>query len=399
MDIISWTDPRFSQDPYEVLRGADAVATDPLLEGVYVAPHAVVSELLRSHAYAKHPTKALDGPYTQMMLATSSNSLLFMDDPDHTRVRSLVNRAFTRSRVESIRPEIEQIASSLLDAVADESSFDLMTTFADPLPVLVIGEVLGIDPADRAQFKRWSDDLVLAFDPFLPADTVQRVVQSGADLRSYFTAHVEDRRRAPRDDLTSALVHSHDADERLSMEELLSLLSLLLIAGNVTTTDLIGNAVLALLEHPDQLAILRGDRSLTTNAVEEALRYDSPVLLTDRIPVDDTQVAGCPMKRGQWLWPVLAAANRDPSVHPEPDRFDITRERIDHLSFGGGPHYCLGAPLARLEAQIALSALLDRYSSITLDPNRSPRRKIVPGFRGLAELPLVVERTSRATHP
>jgi hypothetical protein len=384
---LTWTDHRFAEDPYELFATTGApVTVDPLLGGINVGAHALVTDLLRGRGFVKHPSNALDGPYTQLLTASSADSMLFMDDPDHSRVRGLVNRAFTRSRVEAMRSSIEEIAASLLDAVGERREFDLVSAFSDPLPVLVIGAMLGVPAADRAQFKRWSDDLVLGFDPFLPTDAAERLLRSSLELREYFSALVEDRRTSPRDDLTSALAHAHDADESLSTDELLSLLSLLLVAGNVTTTDLISNCVLALLQHPEQLALLRADRSRLGNAIEEALRYDSPVLVTDRIPTEDTSVGGCPVSRGQWIWPLLGAANRDPAVHADPDRFDITRERIEHVSFGGGPHYCLGAPLARLEAEIAVGALLDRFAVIELDPALPPRRKTVPGFRGLAEL-------------
>ncbi len=181
---------------------------------------------------------------------------------------------------------------------------------------------------------------------------------------------------------------AQDADgTQLSDDEAVGAISLLLGAGNITTTDLIGNGVLALLQHPDQLDALLADPSLIANAVEEMLRFDPPVVVTDRIATADIEVGGCPITKGQWLWPALTSANRDPAVHPDPDRFDIQRADVHHLSFGGGPHLCLGAPLARMEAQIAIGSLLARFPKIRLaDPTEPPHYKMVPGFRGLAEL-------------
>lgn len=383
---LSWLNAEFTNDPYAVLTEQSVAAEyDPLLGGWMVTKYSDVSELLRRPQYAKHPSKAVDGPYTQRLLADGAASMLFLDGADHRRVRGLVAAAFTRSRVEAMRPAIEQIALSLLDDVSGDG-FDLMPTFAEPLPITVIAQMLGIAADDTARFKAWSDDLVLAFDPFLPAADRERVQRSRDELIGFFVTEVVKRQDEPRDDLISALVHACEDEGSLSLEELVSTLILLLVAGNVTTTDLIGNGVLALLEHPAEMARLRADRSLLPNAVEEMLRFDSPVLLTDRIPMTDVEIGGCPMRQGEWVWPVLAAANHDPAVHVNPERFDITRADIQHVSFGAGPHFCLGAPLARLEAQIAIGALLDRFSSLSLDPSSVPVRKAVPGFRGLRSL-------------
>lgn len=357
-----------------------------------VLRHADVASLLRDPHFKKDPAVAVDGPYTQALLA-GTRSMLFMDDPDHRRLRGLVNQAFTRRATESNRPRIQAKVDRLLDAMATaDGPVDLITSLATPFPITVIAEILGIDPADQADFKRWSDDGTLTFDPTLPPDVAERVATSVVELHGYLAAAIKARRAAPGDDLISGLVAVQDADgTQLSDEEAISSISLLLLAGNITTTDLIGNGVLALLQHPDQLAALLADPLLITNAVEEMLRFDPPVLATDRIPTADIELGGCPIAKGEWLWPVLSSANRDPAVHPDPDRFDIGRSDIHHVSFGGGAHLCLGAPLARMEAQIAIGSLLARFPRIRLaDPTAPLRYKAFPGFRGLAELEVLL---------
>jgi cytochrome P450 len=315
--------------------------------------------------------------------------MLFMDDPDHRRLRGLVNQAFSKRATEANRPLIQATVDTLLDAMATANGpVDLITSLATPFPISVIAEILGIDPADHDDFKRWSDDGALSFDPMLPPDVAERVASSKAELHSYLVEAINARRAAPGDDLISALLAVQDADgTQLSDDEAIGAIGLLLQAGNVTTTDLIGNGVLALLQHPEQLDALLADPSLIPDAVEEMLRFDPPVVATDRIATADIDVGGCPISKGQWLWPVLTSANRDPAVHPDPDRFDIKRTDIHHVSFGGGPHLCLGAPLARMETQIAIGSLLARFPKIRLaDPTEPPHYKMVPGFRGLAEL-------------
>ena len=215
---------------------------------------------------------------------------------------------------------------------------------------------------------------------------------SDAELREYIAEVIRARRALPRDDLISGLVAVQDADgSQLSDSEAVSAIALLLFAGNATTTDLIGNGLLALLQHLDQLAALQSDPSLIVNAVEEMLRYDPPVVTGDRIATTDVDLDGCPITPGQWLWPVLSSANRDPVVHADPDRLDIRRDPIHHVSFGGGTHLCLGAPLARMETQIAIGSLVARFPRIRLaDPSAVPRYKYVPGFHGLADLHVVL---------
>jgi hypothetical protein len=264
----------------------------------------------------------------------------------------------------------------------------LIAEFAGPLPTIVIAEMLGIDPADRADFKRWSDDGVMGFDPLLTPDMRARMEASNAELESYFRAAIAERRGSPRDDLITSFIRAEEGGDSLNDDEIVSMCSLLLAAGNVTTTDLIGNGVLALLQNPDQWRMLRTDPELIRNAVEEMLRYDPPVIQTGRIPLQDIEVAGVTVAAGESLNPQLAAANHDPSRYQDPDRFDVTRKDTHHQSFGGGAHFCLGAPLARLEAQVGIGTLVRRFPNLRLTDEPLEYRRI-PSFRGLAKLTLL----------
>lgn len=383
--------PDFVRDPYPTLaalRERAAAVFDPSWQGWWALRDAEMTDLLRSPRFAKSPAKALDGPYTRVLGGGGHSSMLFMDDPDHARVRGLVSRAFTKKAVEERAGDVQRVADELLDAVAPDQPFDLIAAFASPLPIIVIAEMLGIEPDRRADFKRWSDDGALSFDPFLGPDQAERVRRSAEDLRAYLGSVVEQRRAQPQSDLTSALVTAQAADgDRLSETELVDVLGLLLAAGNITTTDLIGNGIAAFLRHPEQWNLLCRDPTLAEAAVEEVLRFDSSVVMTERIALADETIGGCPVSARQWVWAILASANRDPSLHPDPDRFDIERADDTHHSFGGGPHLCLGAPLARLEAKVAFSTLARRFPDLHV-AERTARLdyKLAPGFRGLNAL-------------
>ena len=393
---ISEIDPAYLTDPYPAVAAARETGApyhDPLTGGWYLTRHADVQAVLRDHAYARDPRKAAEGTAMRAFVGQIANHeacILFLDPPDHTRLRGLVTKAFTPRAVEAMRPRAQAICDALLDAVAGRSTFDLMAMLAAPLPTMVIAEMLGVDPGEQAQFKDWSDARVRGLDPFATPEQRAAVEQAGEALDAFFHRAIAERRAAPRSDLISALVAAHDEGDRLSDREIATMCELLLVAGNVTTTDLIGNGVLALLEHPDQLALLRNEPVLLPNAVEEMLRYDSPVVTTGRVVMAETTIGGCPIAAGQPLIPSLAGANRDPAVHPDPDRFDITRENIYHQSFGGGLHYCLGAPLARMEAQVAVGTLLARFPGLRLAPGATPQRRLLPFFRGLLTLEVAV---------
>ena len=350
--------------------------------------HEDVASLLREPGCRKDPRVAIEGPYGEPLLK-GDYSILFMDDPDHSRIRRLVTQAFSKRATEVYRSRTQDIVDQLLDAMTTAiEPVDLISALAVPLPITVIAEILGIDPAHRDDFKRWSDDMALSFDEALGSEESERVARSDVELRRHIAEVIEARRRHPQQDLISALVAAQDADgSRLSDAEAVSVIALLLFGGNTTTTDLIGNGILALLQHPDQLELLRTDPGLIGNAVEEILRYDTSITLAERIPTDPVQIEDSKIDQGEWLCLLLSSANRDPAVHVNPDMFDIRRHPNDHLSFGGGRHYCLGAALARLETQVAIGSLVARFPKLRLAaPQSEPSRKNVPGFHGLRDL-------------
>ena len=387
-------DPAFQRDPYPVLdrlRSREPVHHDQVIRRWVLSRHDDIDAVLRDRDMAVDPRKAAPGTYMEMFSAAESGrepSMLFLDAPDHTRLRGLVNKAFTPRAVEQMRPRIQEIVDELLDGVVESGGVDLIASFAGPLPTIVIAEMLGVDPADRGDFKRWSDEGVMGFNPLLSEEERERVMASTAAMGDYFRRAIAERHGSPRDDLISSLIAVEEAGDQLTDEEIVTMCSLLLAAGNVTTTDLIGNGVLALLQHPEELRKLREDPALIENAVEEMLRFDSPVTQTARIPMSDLALGGCPIGAGQSVLTSLAAANHDPSAYPDPHRFDVTRKDTHHHSFGGGAHFCLGAPLARLEAQVAIGTLVQRFPRLRLADEPLEWRG-VPAFRGLVRLPVL----------
>lgn len=312
-------------------------------------------------------------------------NLLAVDPPDHTRLRKLVAREFTARRVEALRPRVQEIADELVGAMAQAGRADLVDAFAFPLPITVICELLGVPTADRDSFRRWSNELVAP-----TGGTPEREVVEG--FGAYLGELIEDKRAAgPADDLLSALIATRDEDgDRLSLPELRAMAYVLLIAGHETTVNLISNTMRALFAHPEQLADLRADFGLLDGAVEEGLRYDGPVeTSTFRIAKEPTTVGGTAIPAHAPVLVSLAGADRDPTRFPEPDRFDIRREPRGHLAFGHGLHYCLGAPLARLEGAIAIRTLLERFPRLELDPEGAPW-EWMPGLliRGVRRLPV-----------
>lgn len=388
-------DASFREDPYPVLQRlheAEPIHYDSIVKRWVLSDHDDIEAVLKNKAlWGADARKALPGTYMALFAPRDGRepSILMLDDPDHGRLRGLVNKAFTPRAVERLAPRIQEIVDELLDAVAGREGFDVIGEFSGPLPTIVIAEMLGIDPADHADFKRWSDALGAGFDPAPTPETTAKLNAASEALADYLQRAIEVRRAEPRDDLISAMIAAEEDGVRMTTEEIAIMCGLLLTAGNLTTTDLIGNGVLALLEHPDQMAMLRDDPSLVRNAVEEMLRYDSPVVETARVAEADTEIGGCPMKKGESALIFLATANRDPSKYARPNEFDITREDVHHHSFGGGVHFCLGAPLARLEAQIAIATLVRRFPSLRRAPGALEYRGL-PAFRGLARLDVLI---------
>jgi cytochrome P450 len=394
-------DPAFQSDPYPFyrqLRESDPVHWVDLprieipgfdLPGVWVVTrYADVTGVLRDDRFSvRRPM--MEALAASTALAGMTRSLLFVDPPDHTRLRTLVTKAFTPRVVEGLRPRIHAIVDDLLCSPARTGRLELIRDLAAPLPVIVIAELLGIPIADRDRFKQWSDDLVVVADGTRAMAGIVEAERAAGELTAYLRGIIAARRVFPRDDLISALVGAHDQGRGLSEEELLATCTLLLVAGNETTTNLIGNAVLALLRHPEELARVRADTSLVRGAIEECLRYDSPVQLTSRVATPDLELGGKRILAGQEVDLILGAANRDPEQFSDPDRLDVARSDCRHLSFGHGTHFCLGAALARVEAQIALEALATRFPNLRPD-DEPPRWREGFVLRGPASLPLAV---------
>ncbi|MGW5015169.1 cytochrome P450 [Micromonospora chalcea] len=320
-----------------------------------------------------------------------SRSMLRTNPPDHSRMRRLAAGAFTPRRIAAMHDVVRAQADELVDAMlAAEGPVDFMAGFAYPLPVGVICALLGVPAADRPLFRRWATDLTGVLEPEITEEELAVADRGASELRAYFTELVAARRRAPADDLTSALVQAHDGGDRLSGDELLANLIVLLVAGFETTTNLLGNGLVALLEHPRAAATLAEHPEFAPGYVDELLRYDSPVQLTSRMSTAPARYGDVDLPPESWVIVMLGAANRDPRRYPEPARFDPWRPQVHPLSFGAGPHYCLGAALARLEAQVAFPLLLRRLPGLAVAGR--PERRVRLTLRGHATLPVGVGR-------
>ncbi|AXO37674.1 putative cytochrome P450 hydroxylase [Micromonospora sp. B006] len=320
-----------------------------------------------------------------------SRSMLRTNPPDHSRMRRLAAGAFTPRRIAAMRDVVQAQADELIDAMlAAEGPVDFMAAFAYPLPVGVICALLGVPAADRPLFRRWATDLTGVLEPEITEEELAVADRGAAELRAYFTELVATRRRAPADDLTTALVQAHDGGDRLSGDELLANLIVLLVAGFETTTNLLGNGLVALLEHPRAAAALAEHPEFAPGYVDELLRYDSPVQLTSRMSTAPARYGDVDLPPESWVIVMLGAANRDPRRYPDPARFDPWRPQVHPLSFGAGPHYCLGAALARLEAQVAFPLLLRRLPGLAVAGR--PERRVRLTLRGHATLPVRVGR-------
>ncbi len=392
--------PENRLDPYphyHALREEDPVHAGVLIPGWVLTRYADVHAVLRDPRFsvdrtrsklfsmAGSPMNTLSGELRDSML----KMMLFQDPPNHTRLRNLVNKAFTRRMVERLRGRIEKTVDDLLDAACPAGEMDVVGDLAFPLPVTVIGEMLGVPVDDAPLFLRWSRDLVAITEPtalFVP-EVRARAETALGEMRAYFREQTLARRKRPRDDLLGALARAEEEGDRLSEDELFAMCVLILVAGHETTANLIGNAVLALLRHPGERKRLVDDPGLLPGAVEEFLRYDSVVQATVRVAVTDLEIEGRRIEEGDLAILVLAAANRDQARFPEPDRLDVARRDNQHLAFGQGAHFCLGAGLARAEAQIALGRLLARVPSFDGDTSQ-PDYKPTALLRGLRSLPI-----------
>ncbi|ADV67574.1 cytochrome P450 family protein [Deinococcus maricopensis] len=344
--------------------------------------------LVKNPASAMPPEALSQLPRGREAFRVLSHHMLSSDPPDHTRLRRLVSRAFTPRYVEQMRPRVQAIADDLIDRMAEGNQGDLIEQLAFPLPITVISDMLGVPHEDRERFRTWSN-IIVSVNPFEP-QTFQSTADDLVAFTQYFRDLIAEKRARPTDDLTSELIHATDEGDALNEDELLSMMFLLLVAGHETTVNLIGNGTLALLTHPDQLAHLRADPTLIESAVEELLRYDGPVeTSTMRWAAEDVQLGGATIPRGEAVLVVIASADRDPERFKRPEDLDITRAMNRHVAFGHGIHYCLGAPLARLEGQVAIGTLLQRFPDLRLDV-RPEELQWRPGMliRGLWHLPV-----------
>ena len=366
--------PEFLADPYPVyaqLRESAPVWRNAVLQGWILTRYQDCASVLRDHKTFSSDARLATSPLAKFRLQQAAqigmagDTVIGRDPPVHTQLRALVNKAFTPVRVKQLRSHVEELTDSLLQERSG-NTYDVVGQLAEPLPMIVIAEMLGVPPSDRPTFKRWSAEIAAATDPSATQEAIDKIGINMAELEEYVGGYLEARRREPRNDLLSALVHAEEAGASMSEAELLAFIILLLAAGNVTTTGLIGNAVLALARHPQQAAWLRDDPSLIPGAIEELLRYDSPVQVVVRFARKDTEIQGTPIAAGDSILVAIGAANRDPDLFPNPDCLDVRRAENHHHAFGLGIHYCLGAGLARLEAEVALRALLSHFKVFEL---------------------------------
>lgn len=393
-DLFNPYAPEFHADPYPAyhrLRSLDPVHQTPLGFWILTRYDEVVMAL-------RDPRFGRDG-FEQMLAAVYGDdpvsgrlprSMLFRDPPDHTRLRALVSKAFTPRVIEGMRTHIQDIVERLLDRVAEAGRMDVIADLAYPLPVTVICEMLGVPTEDQDTIRRWSSDIARSLDEIgLPSDPgiVERGRAARGALGAYFRRLLPERRRRPQDDLLSLLIAAEEQGDKLSEGELLATCVLLFVAGHETTVNLIGNGLLALLRHRGELERLRGEPALIQGAVEELLRYDSPVQRTARMTSADVEIGGRTITKGSMVIAAIGAANRDPAHFADPDRLDITRRDNRHVAFGFGIHFCLGAPLARVEGQIALGTLLRRMPRPALAA-ATPEWRESSTLRGLKTLPI-----------
>jgi cytochrome P450 len=395
--------PAFRDDPHillDRLRTNHPVMRDESAGAFFLTRHEDVRGVVTDLTLWRSPLKAEESAvFTRRVLdqrveglddTDRRQSILLIDDPDHARVRGPLAQALYR-RVARCRPEVERIVSETLNTLAGRDRFDLMADFALPIPIDVIAAILGVDHARLAEFRDWSEGLIQGLNPLRTPDQTAHMVRASNAMRAYMRGMLADRRATPADDLVTDMVGLQADGAQLDDAELITNLSALLVGGNLTTTDLIGNGVRLLLLHPDQLAKLTANPSLISATVEEILRFEPPVDITGRIASRDMEVSGCPVHATQSMFLSLRGANRDPAAFEDPHSFDITRKRAPHVAFGGGAHICIGAPLARLEAQVALTRLFERFPDLRLaDPDATPQWRKLPFFRGLERLEVMV---------
>jgi pimeloyl-[acyl-carrier protein] synthase len=395
LSLYHLLEPEVLANPYPLyheLRSTAPVHWDPYLHAWVVTRYAEVVEVFQHFLAARTPSPehlaamgmAELSPIAQVMV----RQMLFLDPPDHTRVRTLAARAFTPRRVEVLRGHIREITNQLLDAVEAKGRMEVIGDLGAPLPAIVTTEMLGVPSRDWKKLRRWSTDFAEMLGNFQHnPGRAARVLQSLEEMTAYFQDAVRQQAEEPSEGLVNALAHAEVNGDRFSEEEVVANLIVTMVGGLETTTNLIGNGLLSLLRHPEQLERLRGDPELIPSAVEELLRYESPSQHTARLAPEDVELGGRQIRRRQAVIAVMGAANRDPERFPEPDRLDLGRQDNRHLAFGWAGHFCFGAPLARIEGQIAFGALLSRFPELQLEPEPLAWRENL-GLRGLKALPV-----------
>ena len=395
-------DPAVRRDPYALYARGREIGSFrheglpiPL---VSIFRYADVQGMLKDHELFSNQFDETFGPPSEEIRALGDPgepSMLALDPPRHTRLRSLVNKAFTPRIVKQLEPRLREVAAQLVDEAVQKGEVDLVQALTYPLPVVAIAEIIGVPPADREQFKVWSDEAVktLGVGFFAPPslEDFKKQFALRDEMHAYFSALAAERRREPKDDLLTGLVQAEYEGTRLNEEEMLSMLVLLLVAGNETTTTLIGNAVLALLDHPDQLLRLRDDPSGMRHAIDEVLRFSSPVQFDPRRATAATEIAGTRIEKNELVLGWIGSANRDETVFDDGERFDARREKNPHIAFGYGTHHCLGHNLARLEAAVAVETLLAKTSALERSSTGELPLHASPVFLGYTSIPMHLE--------
>jgi len=395
LSLFLLLDPQILANPYALyhrLRIEDPVHWDPYLHTWVVTRYDDVLTVLQSFIASRTPMpeqlKALEltklVPFAEILV----RQMLFLDPPAHGRIRTLASKAFTPRRVESLRSHIQDITDTLLEVIQEKGSMDVIADLADPLPAIVTAEILGLPTSDWKLLTAWSTNFAEILGNFQhnPEGT-ERGLHTLEEMTEYFRLVIRERQKDPRDDLISALLAAEQEGDRLSEEEVLANSIMVMTGGQETTTNLIGNGLLTLLQHPESMEQLRANPELIPSAIEELLRYESPVQYTSRLAPDDLELGGKTIRKRQAIIAVMGAANRDPLRFPDPDKLDITRKDNRHIAFSWGAHFCFGAPLARLEAHVAFQTLLRRMPHMKLAQETVHWRANM-GFRGLVDLPI-----------
>src|ERR1700730_3874555 len=403
LSLYQLLDPEVLANPYPLyqrLRREAPVYWDPYVHAWVVTRYADVITVLHHFSANRTPTPeqlaaiglAELAPVAQVMV----KQMLFMDAPDHTRLRGLASTAFTPARVEALRSHIREILDDLLEPLLAAGCMDVIADLAAPLPAIVTAEMMGVPTADAEQLKEWSADFAEVLGNFQQnPDRVSRTLKCVEEMTSYFREAIQSQREQPRDGLISALLAAEVDGDRLTEEEIIANCIVTMVGGQETTTNLIGNGVLTLLRHPHELERLRNDPTLLQSAVEELLRYESPSQHTARICPENTQLGGQKIRKGQAVIAVMGAGNRDPERFPDPDRLDLARTDNRPLAFCGASHFCFGAPLARLEGQLAFQAIVSRMSNLALEPGPLVWRDNL-GLRGFPSLPVTFNEAQPA---